>query len=319
MFRRLLKHRGCPDIGMERAEVTWRKNYIAVDWGTTNRRAWLVDGAGNVADKFADDLGLTKVPENGFEQAAADIRLKLGPWPMLLAGMVGSNKGWRNVPYLPCPVDTEMLARGVMWIEPRHTGIVPGVSQLEGHADVMRGEEVQALGALAAGLVAPDVLICHPGTHTKWIRLRGGRIAEFRTMMTGEMFDLLRHESLLAAQMQSDVTDNASFQAGLEKAVAGAPLLSALFSIRAQHLLLPGATDGASFASGLLIGNDVQAGLSWAETGEKIAVMGRDDLCQLYAKAIAQAGFDSIIIAGEEAFLAGIRAITQQFQTSQDI
>ena len=298
--------------------MTWRGNYIAVDWGTTNRRAWLVNHAGDIASEFADDLGLTSVPQNGFEQAVAEIREKLGQWPMLLAGMVGSDRGWRNVPYLSCPTDLEALRRGVMWIDPQFTGIVPGVSQIEGHADVMRGEEVQALGALAGGFVLPDALICHPGTHTKWIRLEGGRIAEFRTLMTGEIFDLLRNSSLLGAQMQATVTDNASFKAGLDKALDGAPLLSALFTIRAQHLLLSDAVEGASFASGLLIGSDVQAGLALADRHEKIAVVGRTDLCQLYAKAITHAGYHSDVIDGDKAFLAGIGSITSNFETGND-
>lgn len=299
--------------------MTWRGNYIAVDWGTTNRRAWLVNGTGDVLSEFADDLGLTSVPENGFERAIADIREKLGHWPMLLAGMVGSDRGWRNVPYLSCPTDLKALGQGVMWIDPQFTGIVPGVCQIEGHADVMRGEEVQASGALAGGFVLPDALICHPGTHTKWIRLEGGRIAEFRTMMTGEIFDLLRNHSLLAAQMQTEVSDNASFQAGLDQALGDAPLLSALFAIRAQHLLLSDAVEGASFASGLLIGNDVQSGLASADRREKIAVVGRSDLCQLYAKAIAHAGYQSEIIDGDKAFLAGIGSITSNFETGNDL
>ena len=304
---------------MERVAVTWRGNYIAVDWGTTNRRAWLVNDAGEVVGVLADNLGLTSVPENGFEQAVADIRAKLGQWPMLLAGMVGSDRGWRNVPYLSCPTDLEALGQGIIWIDPQFTGIVPGVCQIEGHADVMRGEEVQALGALAGGFVSPDALICHPGTHTKWIRLKGGRIAEFRTMMTGEIFDLLGTDSLLAAQMRAPVTDNSSFQAGLDQALDGAPLLSALFTIRAQHLLLADPVEGASFASGLLIGNDVQAGLASADRREKIAVVGRTDLCQLYAKAIAHAGYQSEIIDGDKALLAGIRAIKSNFKTGNDL
>ena len=315
MLRGCPTHRARPYIGMERVAVTWRGNYIAVDWGTTNRRAWLVNGASKVVSKFADDLGLTSVPESGFEKAVADIREKLGQWPMLLAGMVGSDRGWRNVPYLSCPTDLEALGQGIMWIDPQFTGIVPGVCQIEGHTDVMRGEEVQALGALAGGFVSPDMLICHPGTHTKWIKLEGGRIAEFRTMMTGEIFDLLRNHSLLATQMHTEVTDNTSFQAGLDQALEGAPLLSALFTIRAQHLLLGDPIEGASFASGLLIGSDVRAGLAFADGHEKIAVVGRTDLCQLYAKAIAHASYQTDIIDGDKAFLAGIRTIISNFGT----
>ena len=78
--------------------MSWRDGYIAVDWGTTNRRAYLIGADGHLADEFADDLGLMAVPPGGFDAAAAQIRERLGDRPMLLAGMVGSNRGWREAP-----------------------------------------------------------------------------------------------------------------------------------------------------------------------------------------------------------------------------
>ena len=102
--------------------------YIAVDWGTTNRRAYAVDRGGRVTDSFEDDRGLMAVPRGGFDAAAAEIRARLGDRPMLLAGMVGSNRGWREAPYVPCPASApSALAAAILWIEPGRTGIVPGV------------------------------------------------------------------------------------------------------------------------------------------------------------------------------------------------
>lgn len=292
--------------------LAWNKNYIAVDWGTTNRRAWLIDSNGEVAAQFADELGLMSVPASGFEAAAADIRHKLGPWPMLLAGMVGSDKGWRQAPYVRCPASAVALADNIIWID-QHMGIIPGVCQSAGHADVMRGEEVQAIGAVAGGMVPPDAYICHPGTHTKWIRLTQGEIAGFSTMMTGELFNLLRTGSILSAQMQSEVVVGKSFEAGLNDADSGVAFAAALFSIRARHLLSQKPSDGTSYASGLLIGSDVQAGLAQAEPSEKIAIIGRADLADLYAAAIQSAGHECHTIDGDKAFLAGVAVIIQQF------
>lgn len=291
----------------------WRGDYIAVDWGTTNRRAWLVGCNKEVAAEFADDLGLMAVPRGEFETAAAEIREKLGDRPMLLAGMVGSDKGWRQVSYVPCPANSKLLSDDILWIDAR-TGIIPGVSQTIGHADVMRGEEVQALGALEKGCIAPDALICHPGTHAKWIRMKNGAIDSFQTMMTGELFSLLQHHSILAAQFAGNVSDDAAFAAGVEAAANGKSLLSELFGIRARHLLQQQPAPDASFASGLLIGSDVRSGLSCARPGERIAVIGRSDLCRLYAHAIEKAGFQSDIIDGHISFLAGIRSIIQELK-----
>lgn len=312
---------GCNDAGCIKSDLkrmngagrlAWSENYIAVDWGTTNRRAWLIDSNGEVAAQFADEMGLMSVPVGGFENAAADIRRKLGSSPMLLAGMVGSDKGWRQAPYVSCPANAKALADNIIWIDSQHTGIIPGVCQSAGQPDVMRGEEVQAIGAAAGGMVWPDVYICHPGTHTKWIRLAQEEIAEFKTMMTGELFNLLRTSSILSAQLQSEVIAGDSFQNGLNDANSGVALSSALFSIRARHLLSQQPSDGASYASGLLIGNDVQAGLAQAKPAEKIAVIGRADLAHLYAVAIRSAGYDCHIIDGDKAFLAGIAAIIQR-------
>ena len=293
----------------------WRQNYIAVDWGTTNRRAWLVDAEGNSIAEFADNLGLMSVPPAGFAPAVAEIREKLGDYPMLLAGMIGSDKGWRKAPYLKCPVDAQMLADAILWVEPLHTGIVPGVCQVEGRADVMRGEEVQAVGAMAEASISPDAYSCHPGTHTKWITFKQGKIDSFQTTMTGEIFNLLKTSSILSAQMEAAVTVGNAYQAGLDEIRAGVPLVAAMFGVRARYLLEQGEDTGASFASGLLIGSDVQAGLAHANTGESIAIIGRSDLCQLYEIAIGHAGFKSEIIDGNRAFLAGIRSIIQHLPT----
>lgn len=295
----------------------WHKKYIAVDWGTTNRRAWLIDTDGNVAAEFKDQLGIMSVPRDGFEAAVAQIREQLGDYPMLLAGMIGSDRGWRQASYIACPADRLSLAAGVLWVQPGRTGIVPGVCQTEGHADVMRGEEVQVMGAQAIAGLPGDAMICHPGTHSKWIRLSNGRIGHFQTAMTGEIFNLLLSHSVLAPQMVGDVTDNEDFQAGLNDARNGAPLLSALFAVRARHLLQQISRTSASYASGLLIGSDVNAGLQLSQGNRHITLIGRPDLCSLYASAIAGAGCTSSFIDGSVAFRAGIDAILRDIDIEQ--
>jgi 2-dehydro-3-deoxygalactonokinase len=174
----------------------------------------------------------------------------------------------------------------------------------------MRGEEVQVLGAVAAGHVPPDTLICHPGTHAKWIRMENGRIASFRTMMTGELFSLLTRHSILADQLRDEVTVNPSFERGVAEALDGAEILGSLFRIRARHLLGEEEGEPADYASGLLIGCDVRAGLAM-HAGGAIALIGRPDLCALYAAALAQAGHATTQLDGAEAFLAGIKVVTE--------
>ena len=85
----------------------WAEGFIAVDWGTTNRRGYRIGADGALADSFEDEKGVLSVPAGGFPAAVAEIRDRLGDWPILFAGMVGSNRGWVEAPYVACPAGTE--------------------------------------------------------------------------------------------------------------------------------------------------------------------------------------------------------------------
>jgi 2-dehydro-3-deoxygalactonokinase len=292
--------------------MSWNEGYIAVDWGTTNRRAYRIDPSGKESDEFEDSKGILSVEAGCFPAAVAEIRQRLGDKPLLLGGMVGSNRGWREAPYVPCPAGIDDLAGKLIWAGEREA-IVPGVSYIgEDRADVMRGEEVQLLGAAATGLIHSDSLVCHPGTHNKWALLRGGRIHDFRTVMTGELFSLLKDHSILADLLKGVVEANDAFRDGVRRALEESALTADLFSIRARVLLGQAkADDAASWTSGLLIGSDVRIGLS-KPTAAEIVVMGRPELTRLYAAAIAEAGRTAIEIDGERCFLAGIHEIAKR-------
>ena len=295
--------------------MRWAESFIAADWGTTNRRAYLVDGTGKCVDEFEDDKGILGVPKGGFAGAVAEIRKRLGDRPLLLAGMVGSNRGWIEAPYVPCPAGIEDLAANLVWPEEGRTAIVPGVSFVDpDEADVMRGEEVQLLGAFAAGMVPADSLVCHPGTHNKWARLDGGRVTRFRTVMTGELFNLLREHSILADLLAGPAEKDDAFSRGVSRGLEEGCLTAELFKIRARVLLGEAeAGDAPSYASGLLIGTDVRAGLE--EGGEReIVVMGRPELTGLYAEGLRIAGRQCRQIDGEEAFLAGATKIVEMLE-----
>ena len=279
--------------------------FIAVDWGTTNRRALLiVDGAVVAAEQH--DRGAAVMAPDAYPQEIAGIRARLGDEPMLLAGMVGSTIGWREVPYAPVPACLGALAASLCRIDAR-TAIVPGVSLLrDGRADVMRGEEVQLLGAVAAGLAPRDALLCQPGTHCKWARIADGAIVDFTTAMTGELFSLLRTHSLLRHQLGGDVVRGAVFLAGAAEG-AGRDLSAGLFAIRARAVLGID-RDATSFASGLLIGADVAARVA---PGDHVHIIADPGLAALYGDAIAALGGTSSVIDSRAAFVAGITRIQE--------
>lgn len=286
--------------------------FIAVDWGTTNRRAYRIDSEGTCVSSFEDQSGVLSVPADGFAAAAADVRARLGDLPMLLAGMVGSTRGWVEAPYVACPAGLDDLAAGLSWIEPGRTAIVPGLSVVtDDRADVMRGEEVQLFGAIASGLIPGTSFVCHPGTHNKWVTIVDGRIISFRTVMTGEMFSTLRERGILTEMLTGSVVPGEHFIRGVRRGLSGATLTAELFSARAQVLLGQIERDCApSYVSGLLIGADLGVGLGLAPDGEAV-IMGDSELTGLYAAAAADCALPVAEIDGGQAFVAGAFALAR--------
>ena len=286
------------------------QSFIAVDWGTTNRRAYLIGADGGQGAEFEDGQGILSVAPGGFPEAVAEIRRRLGHYPLLMAGMVGSNRGWLEAPYAPCPAGIDDLVHGIVWPEPGRTAVIPGVCfSGGGRTDIMRGEEVQLLGAIASGDLAADCIVCHPGTHNKWVKVSAGRIASFTTVMTGELFSLLKEQSILSDVLANPVAADDAFRDGVMTAAGGRAITADLFTVRARVVLkrMP-ATAAASFTSGLLIGADIRTGLAELGDGDVI-VMGRPELTNLYAAALAAIGRPCREYDGERAFIAGIKAV----------
>jgi 2-dehydro-3-deoxygalactonokinase len=290
----------------------WTGSYIAVDWGTTNRRAWRVEG-GRAAAEFEDGCGITSVAKGGFPERVREIRERLGNLPLVMAGMIGSNRGWVEAPYVPCPAGLPELAAGMLEVTGEQAAIVPGLSFTQGErGDVMRGEETQLFGAVAAGLCPANTLVCHPGTHNKWALIEDGRVTRFRTIMTGELFNLLRQHSILKGWLDQPAVPDEAFRAGVADGLEGRALTADLFGVRAGILLgLRSAEEAASFVSGLLIGADVRTGLAEYEA-DSVVVMGRPELTALYDAALQVAGAKAEAVDGEAALLAGINAIVEQ-------
>lgn len=281
--------------------------FLAVDWGTTNRRAYLIED-GAVFATTRDDRGILGIEPGGFEAEVAALRARYSDLPIVLAGMVGSNRGWVDAGYVAAPATIEALAANV--VRPiEGVAIVPGVSRSrDGRGDVMRGEEVQLLGAVAAGMVPPDSLLCQPGTHCKWAWMKAGALDDFVTAMTGELFALLKNHALIGQEMAGAVADDAVFAEGVADSARG-DLLGALFGVRAASVLgLRAPGTAASYVSGLLIGADVRAHV---RPGETVHILADESLGGLYARAVAAIGASSQRIDSHDAFVAGITRIEE--------
>jgi len=273
---------------------TMNNSILAIDWGTSNRRAYLIDAAGNCLAEHADDQGM--LAARGRFGAALDALLAALPQaagaPILMSGMVGSASGWQEVPYLDCAVPLEQLPSHVAPLTAAHGAqyagrahIVPGYCYRNGaEIDVMRGEETQLLGAVVLG--HRDGWLVLPGTHSKWVLLRDGVIVSIASYMTGELYAMLSAGGTLAAMMDGDAADPAPFRAGLEQARAHEPLSNSLFRVRARVVAgaMP-ASQAAAFVSGLLIGNEFAAAAAGA--ARRISVIGSPALAARYADAAA--------------------------------
>lgn len=292
---------------------------LACDWGTTNLRAWTLDEAGGiVGDKDFPGLGVSKLkPGEAERRFAEEVRPALDAegLPAMLCGMVGSNLGWTLAPYADAPADLDDLARCLKAVEgPGWIRIVPGVrwGGFNGQGDVMRGEETQLFGWLAADPARSQGrrLVCHPGTHAKWMLVEDGRLTRFVTAMTGELFAVLRAHSVLKSEAPPD--DMAAFDQGVAAAGEGEALAARLFTARAR-VVGEGrpAAETPSYLSGLLIGAEVASvpGLLGCSGDEHVSLLGDPLLCGLYARALSARGRSADLHDGEAAAVAGLLAL----------
>jgi len=305
---------------------------IALDWGTSSLRAWLLDAHGQVLDQRAERQGIMQIADGDFARVYHDLVAEWvqthGPLPALACGMIGSRNGWVEAPYVDTPADPSTLANQLTRIDtgagPLH--IVPGVMQAERGTqlpDVMRGEETQVLGALAGHpALGDDALLVLPGTHCKWVVIQQGRVTGFTTYMTGELFAVLREHSILgrpareagdAATPSESDTQARAFALGVDTArEAGATGIAAvLFSTRSRMLVGElQASDTLSYLSGLLIGDELRSVFSCLQDTPSLCLIGDANLCDRYTRALARFDrHDAILI--EDAARHGLWQIAQ--------
>ncbi len=287
---------------------------VAIDWGTTKRRLFRIDAAGNCLHEEEDHGGVGTLGRAAIAGSIAELRERFPGHRLLLAGMIGSSIGWQEVPYIACPADLGHLVESIVTTQDPLISIIPGVRSAPGDtADVMRGEEVQLIGAVAAGLIPANAVVCHPGTHTKWVLMKNGAIHAFRTIMTGELFALLRAHSILSDALNAPVAVGPAFEAGVRDGLTSSCLGATLFGIRARLLLgTLDQADASSWASGLLIGSDIAFGLTLFEGHGPIAILGDPHLTEFYATGLRLTQNSYYQISGSKAFISGMNGIRQR-------
>lgn len=284
--------------------------WIAVDWGTSNLRAWAMRGATPLAEA-ASPRGMGTLERSEFEGALLDIVgdwLGAAPMTAVACGMVGSRQGWAEASYAatPCTPLGANLTRAPVSDPRLSVHIIPGVKQVK-PSDVMRGEETQIAGFLAQNPEF-DGIVCLPGTHTKWVHISAGEIVSFRTFMTGEMFALLSKSSVLRHSV-TDGWNETSFAEAISDAMSKPESIAArLFEIRADDLLTDTPQgDLRARLSGYLVGLELAAARAYW-LGQEVALVGADTLSGLYDTALAAQGVSTRRADAEACTLAGLTA-----------
>ncbi|GAA5228417.1 2-dehydro-3-deoxygalactonokinase [Paeniglutamicibacter antarcticus] len=298
---------------------------IALDWGTSSCRVYLLGEGGRIIETRSEPWGILQVAERArahstsleaqFEETLNEL---CGAWmnayswlPVVACGMVGSQQGWVQADYRPTPADLAVPTNTLATVALTNGGsihIIPGVIDDSALPDVMRGEETQILGALELqrGSDNEDVSagqwMVLPGTHSKWVKVKGSTIQEFSTSMTGETYNLLMQYSILAKLAETPLEASwDAFDRGLATAFSTEGrrgIMATAFS--ARTLVLTGhlrATEISDYLSGLMIGDEIlSVSQSWeGEQPQRITICGNENLSPRYRRGLKRLGIEEIV------------------------
>lgn len=276
-------------------------NFIAIDWGTSSCRAYLIDDAGTILQKSVSDQGILSVENGAFEHNLEEqLREFSGissSTPIIAAGMITSRQGWCETPYVCCPAGARDLAENLIPHKSEGFGtiwFVPGVNQLLPEPDIMRGEESQLAGVQTSG----DAVAIMPGTHSKWVEVKDQKVNRFKTFMTGELFAVVMKHTILgsvSASVWSDGAFKKGVRQGFSFAQTGGGLLSALFQVRVKTILgQEPEADTSSQVSGLLIGCEIAEAVQGGfNTIPAKLIIGDSRLSGIYHTALSECGIDA--------------------------
>ncbi|MFW2544266.1 2-dehydro-3-deoxygalactonokinase [Primorskyibacter sp. 2E107] len=295
--------------------------WVAADWGTTHLRVWLMAADGAILERRTSPKGMGSLTPDQYEPVLLDLlgdALPEGETPVVICGMAGARQGWIEAPYaaVPCTVPGIDRATRAPTRDPRlSVSILPGLSQAQ-PADVMRGEETQIGGFLAAE-PGFDGVLCLPGTHCKWAHISAREVVSFRTFMTGELFSLLGRHSVLRHSIGEGWDEAAFTEAVSDTLSRPAGIGAELFSLRAAQLLHDQSPDIArARLSGLLIGLELAAARPYW-LGQEVVILGEDALAKAYEAGLNSQSATCRRVPADDATLQGLKAAFAQLKASQ--
>jgi len=275
---------------------------IAIDWGSSSFRAYLMAPNGEILDEVASGDGIGSVAAGAYP---ATLKRLIGRWleahpslPVVASGMVGSRHGWREAAYVKCPAGPREVATQLTPVEAdsRRVHLAAGLSYVDEAAqpDVMRGEETEIFGVADSGAR----LIVLPGSHSKWAKVNGDRVVAFKTFVTGELFAALRDHTVAGAFARAAPAKSPgeAFALGVRRGAAAVAcegksgVIGLLFGARSLPLTGGLAEDDAGeYLSGLLIGAEIGEARRFFP-GEEPHVAGAEALVARYLAAFEALG-----------------------------
>ncbi|MEX0648682.1 MAG: 2-dehydro-3-deoxygalactonokinase [Balneolaceae bacterium] len=281
--------------------------FLSCDWGTTSLRLQLVDfKSGEVLAGISDDDGIKKtysqwksysgtqnrvafylsVLDQKISFLSKKVQQNLNHVSVVVSGMASASIGLKELPYQTLPVSLDDPDLYVESFKPTDQ-LTPNlylVSGIRTSGDVIRGEETQLLGLSEKTNLQNGVYIM-PGTHSKHVFIKDRTITDFKTYLTGELFEVLATQSTLSDSVSEPENPEVSeaFKAGCE-ASRRENLLHSLFTIRSRDLLqkTPG-DENYDYLSGLLIGSELSAFAN--QPPEQVVIAGENPLLNYYSEA----------------------------------
>ena len=294
------------------------KKWIAVDWGTSTFRAYLVQN-NEVSDTIETKDGMKFVKSHLFEQTLLTL---IDRWldndkitEILASGMVGSKQGWEEAPYQKTPCNLKNLNYITPSLKDNRISlkIFSGVSQIN-QPDVMRGEETQIAGFLNEN---PNFngSICLPGTHSKWVEIKNNNIIKFKTFMTGELFEIISKNSVLIHSVKAEKIDKMELLKSVDKILQKPELFSnALFQLRADDLInSKGPLIYKSRLSGYLLAIELLGSVEFWKNSD-IVLIGNPDLIEMYQFILNKKVKSIKTFLSRDMILKGLKNFKNEFQ-----
>lgn len=291
---------------------------IAVDWGTSHLRIWALDAHGKPVNMHHSSDGMRSVKDSAFASvldkyiSAMNIQTDI---PVIMCGMVGSRQGWQEAPYvsIPCHIEEGISHAITIRDAQRDIRILPGFANRDAQcADVMRSEETQLLGLYDMSGDTLDQLVCMPGTHAKWVLTKTGKVIDFATSLSGELFAAISTASVLryAIENAANTIDPQTeyFINGVRNSInEPATFLNRLFAVRSKSLLHDLSPNAAvAEISGSIIGQDIAGAMLRFSSFDEVILVGSGHLGALYSQALKLAGLTPRLVDGDELAVRGL-------------